>query len=84
MGWSAQAIAEKTGSNYRHITKLREGDQQELNRETAEKFKYFYDLYSMQKLVGRYPDMVRKLALEKGWAPPLAWDDIEKDLQRNY
>lgn len=85
LGWSTAALAkELPGTSYRHIMKIREGDLLEINRTTHDKFVYLYNLLDGTRLRGRYPDMVRKMALEKGWAPPLAWDDIDKDQKPKF
>jgi len=46
---------------------------------TAERVAEVYERLSMRPKTGWKADQQRRLAARRGWAPPLAWDDIDTD-----
>lgn len=77
LGWTSQHIAAAAGWNapqaVTEIVKVRHG----VHRTTAETIARVYDEMSMT--LGPSTKN-RREAARKGWAPPLAWDDIDRDL----
>jgi len=77
MGWSTRRIARELGNldpqTYQYIES---GRTKTIRRRTAQAITELYDrLWSQQ---GPSPRSTR-VALTKGWVPPLAWDDDEID-----
>ena len=77
LGWSKAAIAAATGIHERQIAQLRSWDRP-IWRSTAERVRRGYDALSM-RLPPDTPASRRNrtYAARRGWAPPLAWDDID-------
>lgn len=77
LGWSKAAIAVATGIHERQIAQLRSWDRP-IWRSTAERVRRGYDALSM-RLPPDTPASRRNrtYAARRGWAPPLAWDDID-------
>lgn len=83
LGWSGVQIGELVGMSAEHVRQLRH--QQNVTRNMAALIAEAYDRLSMQ----RPPETTRTerhnasrqrgLALRRGWLPPLAWDDIDRD-----
>ena len=85
MGWTSQDIADAAGLCHRaKVTSILNGQKGRpavwVTQSTRDRIAAVYDTLSM-----RLPDMTRgrqrtrTIAARKGYAPPLAWDDIDTD-----
>lgn len=85
MGWTSQDIADTAGLCHRaKVTSILNGQKGRpavwVTQSTRDRIAAVYDTLSM-----RLPDMTRgrqrtrTIAARKGYAPPLAWDDIDND-----
>lgn len=83
LGWSGYDIAVRLGHGKEWLRQVYIRDQ--IHRRTAERIAATYDELCMRlppvdtanrrRMVSR----TRRRAARKGWAPPLAWDDIDHD-----
>lgn len=81
LGWTGRTIADHCGwKSAEAVTEILK-DRQFVFLATAAKIASAYDEMSMR--VGP-SDKNRAEARKKGWAPPLAWDDIDNDPAPNY
>lgn len=72
LGYSYPYLSEKLGVNPRGVAAYAAPSKRWVMRDTAEKVRQLYDELSMKP----GPDQTAALrAKNKGWAPPLAWDD---------
>lgn len=78
LGWTHVEIARHCGLTTRGWTSelLRAG---QVRQDTAAAIARAYDAMSGQVPQGKYRDRGRSIARAKGWPPPLAWDDIDRD-----
>lgn len=77
LGWTLEAIAEAAG--YRSLQAINRAlSRQRITPTTAERIATAYEALSMT--VGP-SDAARRRAQRLGFAPPLAWDDIDTDLE---
>lgn len=81
IGYSAAATGKATGMHWRHVMKLRDGDLAHVRVLTAARIATVYDRLSNEPLVTREANITRTIARRHGWAPPAAWDDIDRDAQ---
>lgn len=82
LGWSSHSIAVAAGVAHRnHVWRIVHGQKGKptkwIQRETFEWVCRVYDELSMKLPDGRYAPRTRAYAERNGWAPPLAWDDID-------
>lgn len=75
-GWSANAIATRTGLSARWLLELRRGKNTRVERRTDQRIRAVYDQLWDQP--GPCP-IARRLAARAGWPPPMAWDDHSID-----
>lgn len=79
IGYGSAAIAQETGVHTRHVTKLRDGDLAHVRVLTAARIATVYDRLSHLPITTRAGNITRAVAARHGWAPPLAWDNIDTD-----
>lgn len=82
IGWSYNQIGEVIGVTRNNVRRLATDETYtKVTRETAEKVKECYRQMSMTlpDNSNRRRDYFRTRATTLGWAPPLAWDDIDND-----
>lgn len=72
IGWPTRELAERLGVHAKIIQRLI--GQEIVLRTTAKKITALYDELSMTPGPS---DISRRRAKARGWAPPLAWDDID-------
>lgn len=72
LGWPAHEVAARSGMTESQV--LRAGRKDRIRRETAEKIRVAYDEMSMRLGPNRHLSL---WAAARGYAPPLAWDDID-------
>lgn len=83
MGWSPAAIAPRLGMCRTNVSRLLH--QEQVTVRTHETFAAFYDqTWNVAPATGdrwarRTVEATRRRAALAGWAPPLAWDDIDTD-----
>jgi transcriptional regulator with XRE-family HTH domain len=76
IGWTGQQLADELGITLQAVHRLRTV-KRPIYPSTAEKIRGLYERLSSQPQAGYQADRMRRLALKHGWAPPLAWDDID-------
>ncbi|WP_181312486.1 hypothetical protein [Nocardioides campestrisoli] len=88
LGWTGPQLGARLGVTPARVGHLVSGRWTQVHRDTAAKVAALYDELSMT--VPQDPKVLRptqiriharqrRLAAAKGWAPPLAWDDIDRD-----
>ncbi|QIK82425.1 hypothetical protein [Sanguibacter sp. HDW7] len=78
LGWSVKALAEAYRVHYSLLDRAMRGDL--TTARTARTVRGMYDDLSMRRRAGGRPSAVARTlndAARRGWAPPLAWDDID-------
>jgi len=84
LGWSGHALEAQLGQRRSYVSRLVTADGPVLEA-TAQKIASLYDRLSMtlppERTRGEKSAAVkaRRYAQRMGWAPPLAWDDIDTD-----
>ena len=84
LGWSYQDIADAAGWPHRnYVRRIVVGQKGKptrwIERATARTIGEVYERLCMTIPQGPYANRTRLLAERKGYAPPLAWDDIDHD-----
>lgn len=79
MGWPISAIAAETNLFHRSLGKVREGSRARVHLSTHQAVSAVFERFSMQYNTTRAGRITRTRALAKGWLPPLAWDDVDRD-----
>ena len=79
LGWTGPEIARRSGLSIGTLRSIGYHDSGAVLSETAKKIEAVYEQLSMRRPEGTYADRARSMAARKGWAPPLAWDDIDTD-----
>lgn len=81
LGWTTVEIGAELGITGEAVQFIRDVDSHRMYRATADRIAAVYDRLSMRvpPKWTRYRTRVQTLALRRGWAPPLAWDDDEID-----
>lgn len=74
LGWSSAAVGARMGVGFRFVVQLR-NSRGMVYRSTAERVAAVYEQLWAGSPGGQYADLVRRHAKERGWPPPLAWDD---------
>lgn len=77
VGWSAQAIADMIGSNYRPILKIRNGDNERVKLSTHRKIAEVYQRLALTDAPGRSGEITRGYARHNGYHSALAWNNID-------
>lgn len=77
LGYTSRDIATDSGIPHDYTRKLMQGGRPTVTVGTAERVRRCFDRLSMVRPSGWLADRQRRQAAEKGWNPPLAWDDID-------
>ena len=77
LGWSGRQIADAAGASINTLRAMQYHDSERVHRATADRVIAAYESLAMRRPDGGYADRQRTMARRKGWAPPLAWDDID-------
>lgn len=83
IGWTGPQIAKASGVSVHTLRSIRYTGAERIYAETAAKLADAYDRMAMTVPDGNYAKRARAMAAKAGWAPPLAWDDIDLDEQPN-
>lgn len=80
VGWSMAALAPHVGLAQDTLRDIRSSDNRTFVRqEVAAAITDGYERLCMSRPIGRGAARARNTAAAQGWAPPLAWDDIDHD-----
>lgn len=82
MGWSADVIAEKIGSHYRPLMKIRAGERKRVRLSNHRRIAAVFEVLAMKEAPGQSGLVARGYARERGWVPPLSWTDIDNPRER--
>ena len=79
LGWTYKALKRETGISDTHLSDIARQmpGRGRPGGVTAATIRTAYDRLSMTRPEGRGADQARRRARHLGWAPPLAWDDID-------
>lgn len=77
MGWSCQVIAERIGSHYRPLTRLRDGGRERVMQSTHNRVDAVFRELAFVEAPGHSGRVTRGAARKRGWVHALAWDDID-------
>lgn len=77
LGYTSRDIATDSGIPHDYTRKLMQGGRPTVTVGTAERVRRCFDRLSMVRPSGWLADRQRRQSAEKGWNPPLAWDDID-------
>jgi hypothetical protein len=88
LGWTSRQLGPRLGVSYARVGHLVNGMYPLIFRSTAERIRELYDELSMT--VPQDPEVLapqqvrvharqRRLAVARGWVPPLAWDEADLD-----
>ncbi len=80
IGWSVIALADQLGYHRSGVANLQVRRRAQILRSTADRVAEVYERLSMT--LGPADVRTRKRAARLGWAPPLAWDDIDSPTGR--
>jgi hypothetical protein len=82
IGWTLQEIGQACGHNNRSwANELLKSTR--VHEHTAARITAAYEAMSMTIPEGKYRNRARALAAEKGYLPPLTWDDPDTDPEPN-
>lgn len=82
IGWDQHSLAVEVGVTNTRISNLVRGINPEVTSQTAARVARVYDRLSMSARDGtKAARYARTVARRQGWPPPLAWDDIDNDLE---
>jgi predicted transcriptional regulator len=76
IGWSCAALAREMGCSPSMVSQIQHGPAPVVRRATARSVALVYERLSM-RIPPDEDARTRLSAARKGWAPPLAWDDID-------
>ena len=82
MGWSCSVVAEKIGTHYRVVNRLREGGREHVMRSTHEVVDGVFRELAMVEAPGHSGRITRSHARSRGWVPAVAWDAIDDPRER--
>lgn len=74
IGWSTNQIADRSGIGMGTVSRIANGTTPRLSRAVADAVAALFEELS---LTHGPADVVARRAAARGWAPPLAWDDID-------
>ena len=77
LGYTSRDIATDSGIPHDYTRKLMQGGRPTVTVGTTERVRRCFDRLSMVRPSGWLADRQRRQSAEKGWNPPLAWDDID-------
>lgn len=75
IGWDSRDLAAELGCCQGRIEALRRGDREHVHAGVAARIAEAYDRLSMTPRIGWRADRARTIAAQRGWVPPLAWDE---------
>lgn len=81
MGWPRRELARQAGYQGDALALILGGQRQRLELATHQRI---VDLYERLSMTHGPSSSSRIRATKKGWAPPLAWDDIDNDPEPNW
>lgn len=90
LGWGGPAIDARLGKKRTYVSAILGGGDREIHRSTAEAIAKVYDEMSMTlppqntSHERQRATRARNYARRMGWAPPLAWDDIDNDVRPSF
>lgn len=80
IGWDLHTLATRAGVSVDRLSRIARGRNPVVFRSTAARIASLYDGHHMQPPPpGRAANYARSIAAKNGYAPPLAWDDIDTD-----
>ena len=82
LGWSTRVIAEKIGSHYRPLLKISSGERESVRLDNHQRIARVFRELSAVVPSGHSANITRGWAAKNGYAPPLAWDDIDDPRER--
>jgi hypothetical protein len=82
LGWTYAEMGQQCGRSENWAYMIPRSPQ--VTSTTASRMARVYEELCMVVPDGPYAERTRRMARRKGWPPPLAWDDIDRDPQANY
>lgn len=79
IGYSFTDLADMLPVTHRHLTRIAVGELDMVRGTTREAVSRLYDRLALRPRVGADATHARRFAARRGWASPLAWDDIDRD-----
>jgi transcriptional regulator with XRE-family HTH domain len=79
LGWTGPQVAEVAGLSIATLRSIQHHHAATIRPATFEAIAAAYERLSMRRPEGGYAHRQRVMAARKGWAVPLAWDDIDND-----
>lgn len=80
LGWSVSELSRRSGVQREHLREIAEGDIPVVGPRVRMAVTGLYaTLSGSTPQPDRYSTRMRNIAAAKGWASPLAWDDIDND-----
>lgn len=76
-GWAMSRIAEVAHLDPYQVRVISRGIPQEVYLSTAQSIERAFEQLSMAAPIDRFTNRARAQAQRRGWAPALAWDDID-------
>lgn len=80
LGWDFYSIATEAGQHREWVWQIYRRDT--VHTRTAQKIQAVFEHLCMTRPEGWVADRARRQAAARGWAPPLAWDDIDNPAER--
>lgn len=77
MGWSCEAIAQRVGTHYRPLVRLRAGGRENVLRSTHDRVDAVFEELCLVRAPGHSGRVTRGVARAKGWVSALAWEHID-------
>lgn len=75
IGWDSPRVARELGCCPGRVETLRRGDRGRVHAAVAARVSQVYERLSMTPRVGWQANRARTIAAQRGWVPPLAWDE---------
>lgn len=82
LGWTGPQIAEAADISINTMRSIGYHDSGTVRTTTAAKIDAAYERLAMVRPEGKYADRARRMARRRGWAPPLAFDNIDDPSER--
>lgn len=82
IGWTLTEIANQIGTKRSRVEKWCSEERIYVYATTAARVDEVYERLSMGRPVGPWATRTRNMAARKGYAPPLAWDNIDDPKER--
>jgi hypothetical protein len=77
IGYTGPQIAEEAGLSVNALRSVRYHGCDNVRSETFQRLADAFERLCMDRPEGKYANRARAMAVRRGWAPPLAWDDID-------